>query len=184
MPLLRRIFCSANSLKEGDEMFSKKYLLNDLILDAKNLSPRTQILLSGTLYTARDAAHKKIIASLDKNEEPPFPLKNSAIYYCGPSPAAPGQIIGACGPTTSLRMDIFTPRLLKEGVKVFIGKGKRADFVMRDLKKHNALYLSAAGGIAALLSQTVRKAQLLCFKELGTEAVYKLEVEDMPLIVN
>jgi fumarate hydratase subunit beta len=140
-------------------------------------------LLSGTIYTARDAAHKRIITMLENAEEIPFNLKNSAIYYCGPTPAKPGTIIGACGPTTSSRMDIFTPRILKEGVKLLIGKGARADYVVDSIRDNGAVYLAATGGAAALLSETVKKADLIAFEDFGTEAIYKLEVDDMPLIV-
>ena len=113
----------------------------------------------------------------------PFELKNSAIYYCGPSPAKPGNIIGACGPTTSARMDVFTPQLLEAGVKVLIGKGARSKEVVDSIVKNKAVYFVATGGAAALLSKTVVKAEITAFEDLGAEAVYKLEVKDMPLIV-
>ncbi|MCL2335132.1 MAG: fumarate hydratase C-terminal domain-containing protein, partial [Endomicrobia bacterium] len=106
-----------------------------------------------------------------------------AIYYCGPSPAKPGAVIGACGPTTSARMDVFTPGMLEQGVKILIGKGARSEAVVKSIAKNKAVYLVATGGVAALLAKTVKKAEIIAFKDLGPEAIYKLEVEDMPLIV-
>ncbi|GMO64858.1 MAG: Fe-S-containing hydro-lyase [Endomicrobiia bacterium] len=160
-----------------------KVNLQDLVLDSKILKAGQKILISGTIYTARDAAHDRIVKMLDYDEEIPFKLENVAIYYCGPSPAKPGAIIGACGPTTSSRMDVFTPRLLREGVKFLIGKGVRSKVVVDSIKRNSVVYLVATGGVAALLSKTVKKFNLIAFEDLGPEAVYKLEVEDMPLIV-
>jgi fumarate hydratase subunit beta len=157
--------------------------LLDLVLNPKMLKAGQRILLKGTVYTARDTAHKRIIDMLDSGSAVPFNLKNAAIYYCGPSPAKPGAVIGACGPTTSSRMDVFTPRILKEGVKFLIGKGPRSESVVNSIKENSAVCLVATGGVAALLSKTVKKADLIAFKDLGPEAIYKLEVEDMPLIV-
>jgi fumarate hydratase subunit beta len=157
--------------------------IKEIISDTGRLKAGERIYLSGTIYTARDAAHARLIKMLDAGEKAPFELKGSAIYYCGPSPAKPGNVIGACGPTTSARMDAFTPRMLEEGVKALIGKGARKDFVIEAVKKHKAVYLAATGGVAALLSKTVKKADIIAFEDLGPEAVYKLEVEDMPLIV-
>jgi fumarate hydratase subunit beta len=160
-----------------------KISLLDLVLNPKMLKVGQRILLSGAFYTARDIAHKRIIDMLGSNSAVPFKLKNAAIYYCGPSPAKPYAVIGACGPTTSSRMDTFTPRILKEGVKVLIGKGTRSESVVNSIKENGAVYLVATGGVAALLSKTVKKAHFIAFEDLGPEAVYKLEVEDMPLIV-
>ncbi|MDR3256274.1 MAG: FumA C-terminus/TtdB family hydratase beta subunit [Endomicrobium sp.] len=160
-----------------------KINLKDLILNTKTLKAGQKILLSGIIYTARDAAHKRIIDILDSGKEVPFNLKNAAIYYCGPTPAKPGNVIGVCGPTTSSRMDVFTPRILKEGVKFLIGKGTRSETVVNSIKETGSVYLVATGGIAALLSKTVKKASLIAFEDLGPEAIYKLEVENMPLIV-
>ena len=157
--------------------------IQEIISDTGKLKAGQRILLSGTVYTARDAAHARIIDTLDKGEKPPFDLRESAVYYCGPTPAKPGSVIGACGPTTSARMDAFTPRMLKEGVKILIGKGARSADVVRSIKEHNAVYLIATGGVAALLSKTVVKSELIAFEDLGPEAVFKLEVKDMPLIV-
>ncbi|GHT39853.1 hydro-lyase, Fe-S type, tartrate/fumarate subfamily, beta region [Endomicrobiia bacterium] len=160
-----------------------KINLQDLVLNIKALKAGQKILFSGTIYTARDAAHKRIIDMLDCGKELPFDLKNAAIYYCGPTPARHGAVIGACGPTTSSRMDIFTARILKGGVKILIGKGNRSDEVVDLIKLNNSVYLVATGGVAALISKTVQKAELIAFEDLGPEAIYKLEVKDMPLIV-
>jgi fumarate hydratase subunit beta len=160
-----------------------KINLLDLVLNPKMLKAGQRILLSGIVYTARDAAHKRIIDMLDSGSAAPFGLKNAAIYYCGPAPAKPGAVIGACGPTSSSRMDVFTPRILKEGVKFLIGKGSRSESVVNSIKKNNALYLVATGGVAALLYKTVKKSDLIAFEDLGPEAIYKFEVEDMSLIV-
>ncbi|MDR3071161.1 MAG: Fe-S-containing hydro-lyase [Endomicrobium sp.] len=160
-----------------------KINLQDLVLNTKVLKTGQKILLRGTIYTARDAAHKRIINMLHIGEKSPISLTNAAIYYCGPTPAKPGAIIGACGPTTSSRMDVFTPRLLKEGVKILIGKGARGEVVVDSIKENSAIYFVATGGAAALISKTVKKAELIAFEDLGPEAIYKLYVEDMPLIV-
>jgi fumarate hydratase subunit beta len=160
-----------------------KINLQDLILNIKNIKVGQEILLSGSIYTARDATHKRIIDILDNGRDLPIDLKNSAIYYCGPTPSKPGEIVGSCGPTTSSRMDIYTPRLLKEGVKVLIGKGSRSESVVESLKGNSALYLAATGGIGALISKTVKISEILTFKDLGPEAIYRFEVENMPLIV-
>ncbi|HEY8391550.1 MAG TPA: FumA C-terminus/TtdB family hydratase beta subunit [Capillibacterium sp.] len=139
--------------------------------------------LSGVVYTARDAAHQRLVAQLQAGEALPFPLQNQAIFYAGPSPTPPGKVIGACGPTTGRRMDAYTPPLLANGLKLVIGKGPRSPEVIAAFKRYQAVYLVATGGAAALLAQTVKKAELLAYPELGPEAVYRLEVEAMPLIV-
>jgi len=160
-----------------------KASLRDLVLASETLRAGQEILLSGTVYTARDAAHSRIVEMLNSGRKVPFKLKDAAIYYCGPSPAKPGSVIGACGPTTSARMDIFTPRILKEGVKFLIGKGARSKIVVDSIRENGAVYLVATGGVAALISKTVKKADLIAFEDLGPEAVYRLEVKNMPLIV-
>jgi fumarate hydratase subunit beta len=160
-----------------------KINLQDLILNIKYIKVGQQILLSGNIYTARDGAHKRIVDILDKCARLPIELKNSAIYYCGPTPTRPGNIVGSCGPTTSSRMDVYMPRILKEGVKVLIGKGARSKVALRALKENSAVYLVATGGVGAFISKTVKKAELLAFEDLGTEAIYKFEVRDMPLVV-
>ncbi|MDR3306401.1 MAG: FumA C-terminus/TtdB family hydratase beta subunit [Endomicrobium sp.] len=160
-----------------------KINLQDLILNIKDIKAGQKVLLNGNIYTARDAAHKRIVDILDKGEKLPIDLKNSAIYYCGPTPPKPGEIVGSCGPTTSSRMDVYTPRILKEGVKVLIGKGARTEWVAKAFKENNAAYLVATGGVGALISKTVKKAELLAFEDLEPEAVYRFEIEDMPLVV-
>jgi len=157
--------------------------VKEIISDAGKLKAGQSILLSGTIYTARDAAHARLVKMLDDGKKLPFDLEGSAIYYCGPSPAKPGAVIGACGPTTSARMDVFTPRMLEQGVKILIGKGARSEAVVKSIAKNKAVYLIATGGVAALLAKTVKKAEITAFEDLGPEAVYRLEVEDMPLIV-
>jgi len=161
----------------------KSLTIEQLISGAAELKTCEKLLLSGTVYTARDAAHKKITELILQNKPLPFELKDSVIYYCGPCPAKPGDVIGSCGPTTSSRMDQHTPLLLSRGVKAFIGKGPRSQEVMEALKSFGAYYFAATGGVAALLSKKVRKAELVAFKELGPEAVYRLEIVDFPLVV-
>lgn len=151
--------------------------------DTHLLHPGDKVLLSGTLYTARDQAHKRLVEYLQAGRELPFILREAAIFYAGPSPARPGQICGAIGPTTSGRMDAYTPTLLEHGVRVLIGKGSRSPEVIASLRKHHALYLVAVGGAAALLSQCVTAMELIAWEDLGAEAIYRLEVKDFPCYV-
>lgn len=139
--------------------------------------------LSGVVYTARDAAHQRLVARLEAGQPLPFDLENQALFYVGPSPTPPGKAIGSCGPTTSSRMDDYTPLLLAQGLKIMIGKGPRSPAVVQAIQRYQAAYLVATGGAAALLAQCVKKAELLAYPELGPEAIYRLEVEKMPLIV-
>jgi fumarate hydratase subunit beta len=149
----------------------------------KELKTGQKVFLSGYIYTARDTAHKRFIDALKEGMELPFNMKNQVIYYCGPSPAPPGKIIGACGPTTSSRMDVYTPQLLSLGLKGMIGKGKRSPVVKEVMKRHKAVYFGATGGAGALLSQSVVSSEIVAYEDLGPEAVVKLEVRDMPLFV-
>lgn len=149
----------------------------------KKLKVGDQISLSGVVFTARDAAHQKLSELLLNNKPLPFDLKGSVIYYVGPSPAKPGHVIGAAGPTTSYRMDSFTPLLLDHGIKGTIGKGPRSKEVLESMKKNIALYFGATGGAAALISKSIVEAEVIAFEELGPEAVRRLKVKDMPLIV-
>ncbi|MDR0400871.1 MAG: Fe-S-containing hydro-lyase [Treponema sp.] len=142
-----------------------------------------RVLLSGVIYTARDAAHKRIDALLDAGKELPFPLEDACVYYAGPTPAAPGQCIGSVGPTTSGRMDAWAPRLLMLGLRGMIGKGERSDEVIRAVKWAGAVYFGAAGGAGALLSQCVAECEIAAFEDLGTEAVRRLRVKDFPATV-
>ncbi|MGL4736525.1 MAG: Fe-S-containing hydro-lyase [Cellulosilyticaceae bacterium] len=142
-----------------------------------------RLLLNGTIYTARDAAHKKLMETYHKGEVLPVDLQNITIYYAGPAPAKPGQIIGSCGPTTSGRMDVYAPDLMKLGQTIMIGKGLRNQAVIDAMHEYGAVYLTAIGGAGALLSKRIKKAECVAYEELGAEAIYKLEVEDFPVIV-
>lgn len=141
------------------------------------------IYISGTVYVARDAAHKRFMEALDKGEELPFPIQDSVIYYMGPSPAREGRPIGSAGPTTASRMDKYAPRLLDLGQKAMIGKGKRTREVVDAIIRNQAVYLAAVGGAGALLSKCIKTSELVCYGDLGAEAVLKLEVEDFPVVV-
>ena len=141
------------------------------------------ILLSGTVYTARDAAHQRMMELLDRGEPLPFPTEGSAIYYVGPTPERPGQVIGSAGPTTSGRMDAYSPRLLDLGQRIMIGKGKRDQAVKEAVVRNGAVYLAALGGAGALIAASVKKLEIVCWEDLGCEAVRKLTVEDFPLTV-
>ncbi|MCL2184048.1 MAG: Fe-S-containing hydro-lyase [Chitinispirillia bacterium] len=142
------------------------------------------VLLTGTIYTARDAAHKRFIECIDKGEPLPLSLDNQIIYYCGPTPPAPNHCIGSAGPTTSSRMDKYAPDILrKTGLSAMIGKGGRSIDVISAIKECGAVYFAAAGGAGALISSRIKSSQIICYDDLGPEAVYKFEVESMPLIV-
>lgn len=148
----------------------------------KALKSGDQVLLSGTIYTARDAAHKRFIEALDRGEKLPFDVKDQVIYYVGPTPTKPGYAFGSGGPTTAYRMDAYTPRLIDEGLIGMIGKGKRNAEVKAAIK-NRAVYFAAVGGAAALIGNCVKKAEIIAYEDLQSEAVRKLEVEDLPLIV-
>jgi fumarate hydratase subunit beta len=150
---------------------------------ARTLPMGTRVLLSGVVYTARDAAHRRIVEALDKGLPLPLELKNQVIYYAGPCPPAPGQVIGSLGPTTSTRMDAYAPRLMAAGLGGAIGKGRRSAEVMSAIAKYNAPYFVTIGGAGALLSGTVKKADLIAYPDLGPEAIYRLEIENFPAIV-
>jgi fumarate hydratase subunit beta len=141
------------------------------------------VLLSGPMYVARDSAHKRMIESLDSGQPLPFDIRGQTIYYMGPSPARPGQVIGAAGPTTSGRMDPYSPRLIAAGLKGMIGKGMRSAPVKEAIRKHRAIYLAAIGGAGALISKTIKKAEIVAYPDLGAEAVLRIEVEDFPATV-
>ncbi len=151
--------------------------------DTAALRAGDRVLISGVLYTARDSAHKRLIELLDSGKELPFDIKGQLIYYVGPTPPKPGQVIGSAGPTTSGRMDIFAPRLFDLGLKATIGKGQRSPEVIDSLKKNNAVYLAAVGGAAALIAKSIKKAEVIAYEDLGPEAIRRLEVEDFPAIV-
>ena len=141
------------------------------------------VYVSGTIYTARDAAHKRFIETLEKGEELPIPIKNQVIYYAGPCPAKPGHVVGSCGPTTSGRMDAYSPALLDLGLSAMIGKGDRSDNVVASIVKNKAVYLGAIGGAGALISGCVKEISVVAYEDLGTESVKKMVVENMPLTV-
>ena len=150
---------------------------------AKNLRAGQNIFLSGTIYTARDAAHKRLTAMLEKGEPLPFPMKGSVIYYAGPTPTPEGLPIGSCGPTTSSRMDVFAPRFLDLGLVAMIGKGNRSREVCAAIERNNAVYLCALGGAGAWAAKAVRSLEVVAFEDLGCESIKRLETENFPLIV-
>ena len=151
--------------------------------ELKSLNIGEMVYINGTLITGRDAAHKRMIELIKEGKSLPVNLKDQAIYYVGPCPAKPEQIIGSCGPTTSSRMDIYTPILLDLGLKIMIGKGQRDSAVIDAMVRNQAVYLAAIGGTGALLSKCVKKAKVMAFEDLGTEAIYILTVENFPAIV-
>lgn len=151
--------------------------------DIGRLRVGEEVLLSGVIYTARDQAHKRIAELIKKKKKLPMELKNQIIYYCGPTPAATGKVIGSCGPTTSARMDVFAASFLKKGILAMIGKGRRNEKTRRLIKQYRAIYFLAPAGCGALLAKRVVSRKLVAFRELGPEAVYRLEVDCFPLIV-
>ncbi|MDD5643124.1 MAG: Fe-S-containing hydro-lyase [Syntrophales bacterium] len=151
--------------------------------DVEGLEIGDKVLITGVIYTARDAAHKRLVDMLAAGQELPVDFKGQILYYVGPSPASPGRVIGAAGPTTAYRMDSYTFTMLELGLKAMIGKGKRAPEVIAAIQQYKAVYLGATGGAGALISQCIKKAEVVAFPELGPEAVHRLEVEDLPTIV-
>ena len=149
----------------------------------KKLRAGDQVLISGVIYTARDAAHKRLLQALESGEKLPFELKGQVIYYMGPAPARPGHVIGSAGPTTSGRMDSYAPRLMAAGLKGMIGKGERSQAVRDAIKRYKAVYFGAIGGAGALISKTIKKSEIIAYADLGAEAVRRLEVEDLPATV-
>ncbi len=151
--------------------------------DIKLLKCGMKVLITGYIYMARDAAHKRMIEALQKGEKLPFEVENQTIYYAGPCPNKPGQVIGSCGPTTSCRMDAYAPTLLDLGLTVMIGKGERNQEVLQSIAKNGALYLGATGGAGALLAKSIKSQEIVAYEDLGAEALRKLYVEDFPAIV-
>ena len=151
--------------------------------DIKSLRAGEMVMLSGVIYTARDAAHLRLVEMLQKGEPMPFEFDGAAVFYAGPCPNRPGQVIGSIGPTTSGRMDAYSPTLLAQGLRVMIGKGDRNESVVQAMKEHASVYLAAIGGIAALMSACVKDVQVVAFADLGTEAIRALTVENLPLVV-
>jgi len=149
----------------------------------KELRAGDRVLARGYLYTARDAAHKRMYELLQNGEKLPIDVNGQTIYYVGAAPAKPGYAVGPCGPTSSYRMDKYAPSLLDIGLKAMIGKGTRNDEVISSMIKNGAVYFAAIGGAAALIAKSIKKSELICYEDLGTEAIYRYEVENMPLIV-
>ena len=155
-------------------------LTDDVVEDLK---AGDQVLITGTVYTARDAAHKRLVDLLDKGEKLPFDVKGQLIYFVGPTPPKPGQPIGSAGPTTSYRMNAYTPRIIEAGQKGMIGKGEMGPDVVAAMKKHKAVYLAAVGGAGALIAKSIEAAEVIAYDDLGAEAIRKLTVKDFPAIV-
>jgi fumarate hydratase subunit beta len=151
--------------------------------DVEKLEIGDRVLINGVIFTGRDAAHRRLFDLLKSGKDLPFDLKGQIIYYVGPTPAKPGKVIGSAGPTTSYRMDAFAPALIEKGLKGMIGKGMRSDQVKEAMKKHKAVYFAATGGAGALLAKRVKKAEVVAYDDLGPEAIRRLEVEDLPVIV-
>lgn len=166
---------------ENRKPVSLKIPLDEQII--LSLRAGQKVLLSGVIYTARDAAHKRIVDAIESGDDPPFNLHGQVIYYVGPAPARPGQVIGPAGPTTSYRMDPYTLLLLQHGLKGMIGKGPRSPEVLSAIQQYKAVYFAGIGGIAALVSRCIVSAEVVAYEDLGTEAVRRLEVRDMPLYV-
>ncbi len=150
---------------------------------AKSLRAGDRVLLNGIIYTGRDAAHKRLVEMIDKGEDLPMDIRDQTIYYVGPCPAKPGQAIGSAGPTTSGRMDAYTPQLMDAGLRGMIGKGLRSKAVVDSIIKHNGVYFAAIGGAGALLAEAIKEAEVIAFPDLGAEAIYKLRVENFPVTV-
>jgi len=154
---------------------------DDKILEG--LKTGDEVLITGTLYTARDAAHKRLVELLDAGKPLPIDVKGQMIYYVGPTPAKPGKVIGSAGPTTSGRMDAYAPKLIAIGLKGMIGKGSRSKEVIEAMKKYKCVYLAAIGGAAALIAQRIKKSKVVAYEDLGAEAICCIEVEDFPVVV-
>jgi fumarate hydratase subunit beta len=151
--------------------------------DVEKLKIGDRILINGVIFTGRDAAHKRLFDLLKERKNLPFDIKGQVIYYVGPTPAKPGQALGSAGPTTSYRMDAYSPSLIERGLKGMIGKGMRSDAVKEAIKKYKAVYFAATGGAGALLAKRVKKAEVVAYEDLGPEAIRRLVVEDLPVIV-
>lgn len=173
-------------MQKGDcRKMEERVILEAPFTDEKiqSLKAGEMVYISGTIYTGRDAAHKRLYEMIEKGEEMPFDFMGQAIYYAGPCPAKPGKPIGSVGPTTGGRMDAYSPTLIEQGLKVMIGKGSRSEEVVKAIKEHTGIYLAAIGGAAALMARCVVSSEVIAFDELGTEAIRKLEVKQLPVIV-
>jgi fumarate hydratase subunit beta len=163
------------------ELIRLKTPLSDA--DVERLKAGDRVLINGIIYTGRDAAHKRLFDLLKEGKDFPFDIRGQIIYYVGPTPSKPGQIFGSAGPTTSYRMDAYAPSLIEKGLKGMIGKGMRSEAVKEAMKKYKAVYFAATGGAGALLAKRVKKAEVVVYEDLGPEAIRRLEVEDLPVIV-
>jgi len=165
-------------------MSEKKYITTPLTDETvEDLKIGDNVLITGTIYTARDAAHKRLVDLIDKGEQLPFDVKGQIIYFAGPTPPKPGQAIGSAGPTTSYRMNIYTPKVIAAGQKGMVGKGEMSAEVVAAMKKHKAVYMAAVGGAGALISKSITAAEVIAYDDLGAEAIRKLTVKDFPAIV-
>jgi fumarate hydratase subunit beta len=174
----------AHKLKKQRRLQMGKMIITPLTEEkVKDLKAGDTVSITGTIYTARDAAHKRLIELVDKGKQLPFNIKDSIIYYVGPSPARPQRIIGSAGPTSSYRMDSYTPKLLDLGLRGMIGKGSRSKEVIESMKKNKAVYFAAIGGAGAYMAKCIKKCELVAYEDLGSEAIRRLEVEDLPAIV-
>jgi len=165
-------------------MADKKILttpLTDKVVESLKIGDN--VLINGTIFTARDAAHKRLVELIEKGEKLPFDIKGQIIYFAGPTPPKPGQVIGSAGPTSSYRMNLYSPALIKVGQKGLIGKGDMSDEVMEAMKKHKAVYFAAVGGAGALISKSITAAEVIAYEDLGAEAIRKLTVKEFPVIV-
>ncbi len=164
---------------------SEELVLRTPLTDDNVMKLRTgdRVLINGVIYTARDAAHKRMIELLDSGKELPFDVSGQVIYYAGPAPAKPGAVIGSCGPTTSYRMDPYTPRLIQQDLKGMIGKGTRSDEVKKAITDNKCVYFAAIGGLGALLAKTIKESEIIAYPDLGTEAIRRLVVKYFPAIV-
>ncbi len=151
--------------------------------DVEGLKSGDRVLISGLIYTGRDAAHKRLVDLIERGEGLPFDIRGQIIYYVGPTPARPGKPIGSAGPTTSYRMDPYSPKLMEQGLKGMIGKGMRSKEVIEAIKTYKAIYMAAVGGAAALIARRIKKSEIIAYEDLGPEAIRRLEVEDFPAIV-
>ncbi len=151
--------------------------------DVERLKIGDRVLITGIIYGARDAAHKRMAELIDRGEELPIDIKGQIIYFVGPTPARPGQVIGSAGPTTSSRMDAYSPKLMERGLKGMIGKGGRSARVVEAMKRYKCIYMAAVGGAGALISKCIKKSEVVAYPELGAEAIYRFAVEDFPAIV-
>ncbi len=165
-------------------MFENNIIRTPITEDVtKGLKAGDYVYITGTIYVARDAAHKRMIEALDRGEQLPINIEDSTIYYMGPSPAREGRPIGSAGPTTATRMDKYAPRLLDLGQKAMIGKGKRSKEVIESIVRNKGIYFAAVGGAGALLSKCITKSEIVCYEDLGAEAILKIEVENFPVVV-